>query len=70
MLYLFGRLALSDSYYFNDDFQADEHPENQAGYQGCPALDLDGRPLRTSLLSPPASGEGELIYITNNLKVS
>ena len=29
MLYLFGRLALSDSYYFNDDFHADERPENQ-----------------------------------------
>ncbi|RZK17460.1 MAG: hypothetical protein EOO56_17895 [Hymenobacter sp.] len=29
MLYLFGRLALSDSYYFNEDFHADERPESQ-----------------------------------------
>jgi hypothetical protein len=29
MLYLFGRLALSDSYYFNDDFHADDYPDRQ-----------------------------------------
>ncbi len=29
MLYLFGRLALSDSYYFNDDFHADDFPDQK-----------------------------------------
>jgi len=29
MLYLFGRLALSDSYYFNDDFHADDYPDQK-----------------------------------------
>ena len=29
MLYLFGRLALSDSYYFNDDFHADDYSDHK-----------------------------------------
>ena len=48
MLYLFGRLALSDSYYFNDDFHADERPENQAHNQLRPAL----------AIAPHAAGAG------------
>lgn len=49
MLYLFGRLALSDSYYFNQDFQADEHPKNQPQNQRCPAPEPDARPAATPL---------------------
>jgi hypothetical protein len=47
MLYLFGRLALSDSYYFNDDFQADDYPENQVRDQRRSALDVDACPVAT-----------------------
>lgn len=53
MLYLFGRLALSNSYYFNEDFQADEYPENQVWDQRCPTPDSDARPAPVGESVPP-----------------
>jgi hypothetical protein len=48
MLYLFGRLALSDTYYFNEDFHSDEHPENQGWDPRPSAPDSDLRPAALS----------------------
>ena len=55
MLYLFGRLALSDSYYFNDDFQADECPENQVREQRRPALNVASQPAAAGGHEAPPS---------------
>lgn len=60
MLYLFGRLALSDSYYFNQDTHADEQPEALAAPRPArpatpgPAPRLGG----TKPLASPTAAEG------------
>ncbi|MDO7887038.1 hypothetical protein [Hymenobacter cheonanensis] len=65
MLYLFGRLALSDSFYFNQDVHADEQPEASSAHRPAAASARDARasapsppPRRSSsqpLASPPAA---------------
>ena len=65
MLYLFGRLALSDSFYFNQDLHSDEQPEPLAGHRAPEAAGTAARPATPStqprwagfqpLASPPAA---------------
>lgn len=44
MLYLFGRLALSDSFYFNQDLYPDEQPETLAAHRQPEAASLVALP--------------------------
>lgn len=65
MLYLFGRLALSDSFYFNQDLHSDEQPEPQAAHRAPEAASRTPRPTTPStqprragfqpLASPPTA---------------
>jgi hypothetical protein len=65
MLYLFGRLALSDSFYFNQDLHSDEQPEPLAAHRAPEAANRTPRPTTPStqprragfqpLASPPAA---------------
>lgn len=49
MLYLFGRLALSDSFYFNPDVRPDEQPETLAAHRQPEAA---GRVVRATAPGP------------------
>jgi hypothetical protein len=49
MLYLFGRLALSDSFYFNQDIHSDEQPEMPATHR---LPDAAGRAARATSPGP------------------
>ena len=49
MLYLFGRLVLSDSFYFNQDLHSDEHTETLAAHRQPEA---PGRAARATAHSP------------------
>jgi hypothetical protein len=65
MLYLFGRLALSDSFYFNQDLHSDEQAELLTAHRAPEAAGRTPRPSATStqprragfqpLASPPAA---------------
>ncbi len=55
MLYLFGRLALSDSYYFNDDFHADDYPDQKRDQYLAPeatSIPTPNPQRETPLLAP------------------
>lgn len=65
MLYLFGRLALSDSFYFNQDLHPDEQHEPLAAQRAPEAAGAATRPATPGasprwagfqpLASPPAA---------------
>ncbi|MGI4762433.1 MAG: hypothetical protein ACRYF0_17110 [Janthinobacterium lividum] len=65
MLYLFGRLALSDSFYFNQDVHADEQPATVAPHRPAEGAARTTRPTTPGpqprrsgaqpLASPPAA---------------
>jgi hypothetical protein len=56
MLYLFGRLALSDSFYFNQDLHPDEQPDALAAHRQPEAA---GHALRVAA-QPPQPRRGSL----------
>lgn len=60
MLYLFGRLALSDSYYFNQDTHADEQPEALAAARPTRPAAAGPAPRLSSAqpLASPAAADG------------
>lgn len=65
MLYLFGRLALSDSFYFNEDLHSDEQSELLAAHRVPEVANAATRPATQGssprwagfqpLASPPAA---------------
>jgi len=60
MLYLFGRLALSDSFYFNQDTHADEQPETLAAHRPARPATPSSPPRLSGAqpLASPAAAEG------------
>jgi|GEM_PF-6671629 len=60
MLYLFGRLALNDSFYFNQDLHADEQPETLAAHRPARPAAPSPTPRLGSAqaLASPAAAEG------------
>ena len=53
MLYLFGRLALSDSFYFNQDLHPDEQPDKLPAPRQPEAV---GRTVRAAHTPQPRLG--------------